>query len=166
MADNSNNTRVSREQETRAADIIHEDYDDVWEENDILSTRNIQAREGYVQRWVRTMTRGQEDQSNVFNKMNKGWKARLSSSVPKGQFIMTQNFSGQEVIGVHGMILMERPMALQNREKRAVAGRIDLQMRAVQENMYGVHDPRSGLTRPSFDLKEKTTVGRSPIVDD
>jgi len=163
---NDLDSRESREQELRVADPVHEDYAS-WDEDSMLNTSNIPPREGYVQRWVRTLVKGTEDQANVFKKYNKGWKARPRSSVPKGQFVMHVDFNGEDVIGIHGMILMERPKALQDRQRKAVDENTRLQMSSVKQSMYKEHDPRSGLSRPDF-IEERSNVsrGRSAAIDD
>lgn len=167
MVDNATDeARKPREQERRASEPVHEEYPEYYEDDTLLSTDNIPAREGYVQRWVRTVLNGKEDQSNVFRKINKGWRPRLMSTVPKGQFVTKIDFNGTDVVGIHGMILMERPEALHERQQRAKQNLIDLQMRAVKENMYAVHDPSSGLTRPEMRATSTNSVGRMPTVDD
>ena len=158
--------RESREQELRSAEPVHEQYIN-WDEDGLLSTENIPARPGYVQRWVRTSVKGTEDQSNVFKKLNKGWKPRPLTTVPKGQYVMHVDFNGTDVIGIHGMILMERPKELHDRQRRMVQEQTNLQMSAVKQNMYKIHDPASGLTRPEF-TEERTKISRGRIapVDD
>lgn len=165
MADTTN-ARLSREQTQRVADTIHEDYDDKFQENDLLSTKDIPAREGYVQRWVRTSMRGHEDQSNVFKKMNKGWRPRPKSSVPKGQFVMSVGFQGEDVIGIHGMILMERPLSFALRERRSVEHATNLQIDAVQQNIFRMHEPGRGVSRPQMNIESKVSRGRKPDFDD
>jgi hypothetical protein len=157
-------TRLSREQEQRAAEPVHENYDDY--DDALLSTDKIPARDGYVQRWIRTHVKGVEDQSNVFKKINKGWKPRLRSTVPQGQFVMHLDFNGQDVIGIHGNILMEMPKALFDRQSKSVRERNDLQMSAVKNDLMKVHDPASGMTAPQLEIKSEVTRGRKAIVDD
>ena len=158
--------RKSREQESRVADPIHEEYPEYYDDDTLLSTENIPARQGYVQRWVRTSLQGKEDQANIFKKMNKGWKPRPLDTVPKGQYVMKIDFNGSQVIGIHGMILMERPIALHERQKNSIEAQNKSQIMSVKHNMMQVHDPRSGLTSPEFDLRTSTTRGRMPAVDD
>lgn len=157
--------RVSREQELREAEPIHDQYDS-WDNDLLLSTEMIPARPGFVQRWVRTTVKGADDQSNVFKKFNKGWKPRLLDTVPKGQFVMNQDFQGQQVIGIHGMILMERPKHIHERQKEQVKEATSLQMKAVENDMYKVHDPSSGFGRPEFSNTSKVSRGRVAPIDD
>jgi len=157
--------RESREQDLREAEPVHEDYA-AWDDDSMLNTSNIPPRDGFVQRWVRTLVRGTEDQANVFKKYNKGWKPRPMSSVPKGQFVMHVDFNGVDVIGIHGMILMERPKALQDKQRRSIEEDTRLQMSAVKQNMYKEHDPRSGLSRPEMTERTNVSRGRIAPIDD
>lgn len=157
--------RLSREQESRESAPIHEEYQQ-WDNDLLLNTENIPARPGFVQRWVRTDIKGKEDQSNVFKKFNKGWKPRLLDTVPKGQFVMNQDFQGQQVIGIHGMILMERPKQIHERQAKQVKELTSLQMKAVENDMYKVHDPSSGFGRPEFSNTSKVSRGRIAPIDD
>lgn len=157
---------ASRTQETRAAEEVHETYDDKWESPSLLDTHNIPAKDGFVQRWVRTKTKGEDDQNNVFRKINQGWKPRLLSSVPKGSFVPNIDFQGSDVIGIHGMILMERPK--KQHEAQAAYNRkaADNQMLAVKQNMFKVHKEGDGITRPSMNSKSDVSKGRMPGFDD
>jgi len=157
--------RISRDQEVRSAAPVHDEYAN-WDNDTLLGTENIPARVGYVQRWVRTSVKGTEDQSNVFKKFNKAWKPRALSTIPKGQYVMHIDFQGTDVVGIHGMILMERPVELHERESRSVTEQTQLQMSAVKQNMYKVHDPASGLSRPEFtEESSKASRGRIAPVD-
>lgn len=157
--------RISREQDLRAADPIHEEYPE-WDNDSLLDTRNIPPREGYVQRWVRTSVKGDEDQSNVFKKINKGWRPRPKDSVPKGQFVMSVDFEGVNVIGIKGMILMERPIALHERQRRSIDEANRLQMSAVKNEFYKVNERESNMVRTEFEESTKTSRGRIASIDD
>jgi hypothetical protein len=163
----NNDPRAPRAQEMRAADQIHEEYDVNWDDDSLLNTDNIPPRDGFVQRWVRTTINGIEDQKNVQKKYNRGWRPRLLDTVPKGQFVMNIDFNGQQVIGIHGMILMERPEALHNRQQASVRNSIDLQMQAVDADLQDVHDPKSGMTKPEFlERKQRAATGKRALIDD
>jgi len=159
-------TRESRTQESHEAEVLHEPYNDSWESPALLNTDNIQARPGFVQRWVRTKIRGNDDQNNVYRKINQGWKPRALDSVPKGQFVPKIDFDGLNVIGIHGMILMERPE--QQHKKHAAYNRelANNQLTAVKENMFNVHRAGDGLTRPQMSNKSEVSRGRLVDPDD
>lgn len=156
--------RVSREQETRAAEQPNEVYADQWESPQMLDTKKIPPRPGYVQRWIRTKLRSEDDQTNVFKKINQGWSPRKLDSVPKGSFIPNIDFDGVNVIGIHGMILMERPAETHERHAEYNRGITRSQMDAVQHDVHKVHEIGSGLTRPEIQVRSSTT--RGIVVDD
>lgn len=168
MADTKPTTRLSREQESSAFELVHDEYDDVFEENDMLSTKRLPPREGYVQRWVRTDLKGQPDQSNVYRKFNKGWRPRLADTAPKGAPLLTINFQGADVIGYHGMILMERRKETNVSERIVNMRKTELQMDAVKHNMFKIHEPGNGLGRPVMDVRSQVSTGRgrNALVDD
>ena len=158
--------RQSRTQETREAEETHETYNDNWESPALLDTHNIPAKAGFVQRWVRTKVKGEDDQNNVFRKINQGWKPRLKSSVPKGAFVPNIDFQGTDVIGIHGMILMERPEKQNEAQKRHNAQATKDQMSAVKQNMFNVHEQGDGMSRPSMNNNSSVSKGREPDFDD
>ena len=169
MADKSNTARLSREQEQTAFELVHEEYADAYDEDaDMLSTRRLPARPGYTQRWVRTDLKGQPDQSNVYRKFNNGWRPRLASTVPEGAPILSINFQGAEVVGYHGLILMERKIESHMRQRIQNMRMTELQMEAVKNNMFKIHEPGRGLTRPVMDVSSKVSTGRGrePVIDE
>ena len=164
----SNHSRAPRVQESREAEVIHEAYEDSWEPASLLDTKNIPARPGYVQRWVRTSLRGVDDQSNVFAKFSRRWQPRPASSIPKGLYVPTVKFQDADIVGHNGMILMERPIEIH--EKQAAFNRQQARdlVQAEKSNLYKVHDAasRKYITRPEYKSSENTTTGRVPDIDD
>jgi len=158
--------RVSREQQLREAEEVHESYNENWETPSMLDTTNIPAREGYVQRWVRTKVKGEDDQNNVFKKINQGWRPRQLSSVPKGQFVPNVVFNGSNVIGIHGNILMERPEAQHLSHAEYNRKQSAKQMTAVKQNMFNVHSAGDGMVAPSMTNKSEVRKGRLVDSDD
>lgn len=163
MSDQQQLERKPRAQQTRVAEESYEDYGDSWENPGLLDTSQIPAKPGFVQRWVRTSINGQDDQTNVYKKINNGWRVRTADSVEKGQFVPTVGFNNQNVIGIHGMILMERPKAINDRQAAYNRHQADAQMTAVRNNMFNVHQSGSGLTKPS--MKHSTDVTRGRLVE-
>jgi hypothetical protein len=164
MADN----RISRTQETREAEVVHEAYLDNWEPAAMLSTKDIPARPGFVQRWVRTALKGVDDQSNVFSKIAQRWSPRPASSVPKGSFVPSVKFQDADIIGFQGMILMERPEELHQRHAAFNLKQANNLVSAEESNLYKVHDSSNKryVTRPEFTHSSETTTGRVPDIDD
>jgi len=166
----SNEARTSRAMDSRAADESHEsrdEFDDLDFNPANLNTKDIPPREGYVQRWVRTSIGNSSDQSNVFRSGNLGWKPRAADSVKKGAMVPTVEFNGDNVIGLHDTILMERPTAMDAKhkeyERKTAAG----QMQAVENDMLRVHDSRSGMGRPTSNNRSSVSTGRvAPVSSD
>lgn len=158
-------TRKTRTQDLRESEPVHEQYAD-WDES-LLSTKNIPAREGYSQRWVRSTVKGDQDQANLQRKFNQGWRPRLLSTIPKGQFVAHIDFQGQEVVGVHGMFLMEIPTPLLERHKKRVREATDLQAQSVRSNFLNSRYPNDrGDAQLAFEETSRTQRGRIAAVDD
>lgn len=158
------NDRVSRVQESRASENINVDS---FGDDSLLDTTNMPPREGFVQRWVRTTINNEDDQGNVFRSMNRGWKPRKADTVPN-PMVPTINYNDANVIGIRGMILMERPIELHEREVARENNISDNLMAGVKSNMHDVHTQGSGITRPEFtEQSSRVEKGRvAPVAPD
>jgi len=166
LEERGRDARPTRAQEGREAEPVHEAYDDLWDEPLLLDATNIKPRPGYVQYWVRTILDNKPDHGNVAKKLNKGWQPRPVDSVPKGSSPPKVSFEDfTNVVGVHGMLLMERPVELHERYKRGVRARTDAQMQAVESNLMRDHTPGKGFGKPQMDRKSTITRG-VPVMDD
>lgn len=133
----------------------------------MLSTKDIPARPGYVQRWVRTSLKGSDDQSNVFAKIGQRWQPRPASSVPKGKFVPTVKFQDADIIGFQGMILMERPEEINRKHREFNKQQAHNLVRAEESNLYKVHDKGNRYaTRPEYQNESRVETGRNPDIDD
>jgi hypothetical protein len=119
----------------RAAPPVHETRQyETWDDVDVhaeeskpwvrpTSLEAPPARPGFVQRWIRVGTMGQDDPTNVARKFREGWKPRPSSSVPPtfhSPTIAHGKWAG--CIGVEGMLLCEMPEKMvANRNKHYLA---------------------------------------------
>ena len=160
--------RKSRIQQTREAEPVHEEYEYDFEQKGILNTDKIPAREGYSQRWVRTKIKGEDDQTNVFKRINEGWTVRPIDSVPEGLKAVAPrvDLNGSQVIGIHGNVLMEMPTKKLEAKKRYVRKATENQSEAVRQNMFNVHKDGSGMSRPTMQNKSSVSKGRVPEVAD
>lgn len=163
-------SRTSRANTSRAAEEVHEarnEFEDIDFSPANLDTRNIPPRDGYVQRWVRTKVGNEDDQSNVYRSTNVGWKPRAASTVPKGSMAPTVEFNGDDIIGVHDTILMERPVEVDIRHKQYEQKLANSQMQAVENDMLKVHDRSSGMGRPENLSRSSVSTGRvAPVTPD
>lgn len=163
-------SRTSRASTSRAAEETHElrdEFEDIDFSPATLDTKNIPPRDGYVQRWVRTQVGNKSDQSNVYRSTNVGWKPRSADSVRKGTMVPTVEFNGENIIGVHDTILMERPIELDRKHKQYEANLTANQMKAVENDMLKIHDRHSGMIAPSSASKSSVSTGRvAPVTPD
>lgn len=153
--------RLSRHQETHEAEDIHEEYPDDFEPPEILDAPP--ARPGFTQRWVSTHIGGKPDIRNMAKKANEKWRPRNIDTVPKGQHAPTiahGQFAGS--IGVEGMVLMERPMAIHKAYARKNKRKVDNLEEAVNNNLLNVHQQGAALGQPSMQTTSRVTRGRRP----
>jgi hypothetical protein len=154
----------TRAMDTRAAAPAHAPRPTFGVQVDILHAPA--PRPGYVQRWVRTLLNGVEDYENIARQMNQGWQPRRSDTAPDGGYVPSIDFSKYvpamgNVIGMRGMILMERPIEVDEAFKAEVTEATKSQMDAVRSNLFREHKPGHGLGRPHFEKEEsRVTVGR------
>ncbi len=144
--------RSSHDQDLHANTGVHEESgEDYWDEPGILDHAALrEPRPGMVQLWVRTHVRGEEDASNVFREFNRGWRPRQASTLPRElQGTLAVDFNDQQVIGVRGMILCERPTEDHERQMRMVRGAAKAQIRAVERRL-GKVGSEGGLGAPRF----------------
>ena len=151
--------RLSRNQESMNSEEIHESYSDEWRPKGILDSSRIPPRPGYAQRWVRTMTSGNSDQTNVIRQFNAGWNPRRSDTIPKGEIAPTREFQGANVVGVDGMILCERPLEKHNSQGTYIKSIVQRQIQASDESVF--KDKNINVSR-----KTKSTFRKPSIMDD
>ena len=72
------------------------------------------------------------------------------------------NYQGSNIIGINGMILMERPELQQERQAAREKQLADNQMDSVTNDMHNVHKQGSGITRPEF-TEQKSNVSRGRV---
>lgn len=159
--------RLSRNQETREAEPIHEPSgDDEWTAP--MSTNAPAPRPGFVQRWVRDKLIGQDDASNLMKKQNEGWSPRPAETIPQGFFAPTINHARYgNVISNGDAVLMERPEKTHERQKAFVEKLIRNQTSGIErylsQAMPGGHGFSAGEVE-RFDRKVST--GRRPKIAD
>jgi hypothetical protein len=106
----------------RAAPPVHETRQyETWDDVDVhaeedkpwvrpTSLEAPPARKGFVQRWIRVGSMGQDDPTNTARKFREGWKPRPASSVPASWHSPTiSHGKWAGCIGVEGSLLCEMP---------------------------------------------------------
>lgn len=161
--------RMSRTQESRAGDRIHEEYEDTWMPTGLLDTTFLPPRPGFAQRWVRTKLGGNDDPKNVMKWMNKGMRPRMADTVPEGVYAPTiDSKQFGSIIGMDGIILMERPATMHAKHaahNRAMAKR---QMEAVNSMLAKAQEPGKGFGPVKMDSRSEVSTGHrpAPVADD
>lgn len=159
----SREPRVTRDQEARAAQEVYEEYEDLWEERGMLDTSLMPARPGFVQRWVRTMLDQHPDHRNVAKKFNQGWRPRFTSSIPEGIETPSTDFGKWTgVVGIEGMILMERPAEMHAAQVRRIKRDTQRQMTAVDATMARARNPGEAFGTPTAKRRRQVTRGGDP----
>lgn len=121
---------------------------------------DIPARDGYVQKWVRTRLNGEEDYRNLSKQQRLGWRPRPADTLPDGYAPpTTKTESLGNVIGVGDLILMEMPEARAQMIRDANLKKDQLQMQSVRQQQLkdtggavtGRHDSSASTREPTFD---------------
>lgn len=157
-----NPRQQSSAQKQRENKTLHESHNDIlFQEGTNLP--NIESREGYVQRWVRTKLDGNDDDKNIYKRQRQGWEARKYSTVPTGERPPKTDFEGIDVVGMHNMILMERPIELHERYREVRRKDIRLQQQAIDNDVNKFHDAETGNRQSG--VKSEIHTGKVPNID-
>lgn len=124
----------THEAQSRAQSVVHETEDTPWIRGASLDMPP--ARPGMDQRWIRTESGGKADPVNWSRKQREGWRPRPADTVAEDfpvPRIEHGRFAGS--IGVEGMILCERSMALSERRAKHVRDQIDMRTKAINHDL-------------------------------
>ena len=166
--------RISRDQEMRGLfyneeDAYSDDIDNWTPDKGILDASKFPPRPGFTQRWVRTKLVGIDDPRNIARRMNEGYRPRHGSTLPVGIMAPTIQFRGSDgVIGIDGMVLMERPLKLHEKAAAYHREQTQRQMAAVESNLMQSHQSGSGFGAPRLSSATDVETGRrtAPVADD
>lgn len=163
-------TRQSRDQESRALDDAHAEWEGDWNPSaGMLDTARFPAREGFAQRWVRTKINGVDDPKNIVKRYNEGYRPRNASTVPAGTFAPTVQHEGNSVIGIDGLVLMERPLRIHNKHAAYNRENARRQMEAVESQLQSSHETgNGGFGAPRISSVSDVSQGSrpAPVADD
>ena len=129
---------------------------------------NIPPREGMEQRWMRSRLGAEAAVKNLAQKQTRGWRPRPASSVQQSYQNMRLaegRFDG--AIGVHDMILMERPIEIGAEARQIENAKVDDLDRAVRFMQFGEtkgHEREQAYVRhedPELDSRVET--GSRPV---
>ncbi len=123
----------------------------VWQPASMLPEPDKQA--GYVYRWVRVSTLGQNDARNISSKTREGWEPVRIEEQPKFRMMVDPDSRFKDNIEVAGLLLCKAPKELMEQRKAYFAGKNQAQMESVDSNFMRENDARM----PLFREKRSTT---------
>lgn len=155
--------KTSRTQNQRSNNTLREEKNDLlWVEGTNLP--NIAARDGMVQRWVRTKITNNDDDKNIWKRQKQGWEPRRLSTIPKGEHVPVINIKGDDVVGMPDMVLMERPIELHKRYHELRRNDVRRQQQAIDNDVMKFHDAESGLRNRQSNITSQVHMGRVPNI--
>jgi hypothetical protein len=99
------------------------------------------APEGYKHRWVRTALRGEEDQSNVFNRLREGYEPVRADEHPDFQAPTIDDGKHAGIIGNGGLMLTRVPVETAEERSEYYGNRTREQMVAVDQDLMKEQHP-------------------------
>ena len=108
---------------------------------------------GYVYRWVRVSSLGQNDARNISSKTREGWEPVRIEEQPKFRMMIDPDSRFKDNIEVAGLLLCKAPEELMKQRNSYYAGKNQAQMESVDNNFMRESDSRM----PLFREKRSTT---------
>lgn len=137
--------RKTREQDERPK---------VWQPASMLPEPDKQA--GYVYRWVRVATLGQNDARNISSKLREGWEPVRIEEQPQFRMFVDPDSRFKDNIEVAGLLLCKAPKEMMDQRKEYFAQKNQAQMDSVDNNFMRESDARMPLFR---EKKSSTSFG-------
>lgn len=123
----------------------------VWQPASTLPEPDKQP--GYVYRWVRVSTLGQNDPRNISSKTREGWEPVRIEEQPKFRMLIDSDSRFKDNIEVAGLLLCKAPKELIDQRNAYYAQKNQAQMESVDSNFMRENDSRM----PLFNEKRSTT---------
>jgi len=123
----------------------------VWQPASTLPEPDKQP--GYVYRWVRVSTLGQNDARNISSKFREGWEPVGIEEQPKFRMMVDSDSRFKDNIEVAGLLLCKAPKELMDQRSAYFAQKNQAQMESVDSNFMRESDARM----PLFREKRSTT---------
>ena len=123
----------------------------VWQPASTLPEPDKEA--GYVYRWVRVATMGQNDARNISSKFREGWEPVRIEEQPKFRMMVDPDSRFKDNIEVAGLLLCKAPKEMMEQRKEYFAQKNQAQMESVDNNFMRESDARM----PLFREKRSTT---------
>jgi hypothetical protein len=112
--------------------------------------------QGYVFRWIRISTLGNDDPMNISSKLREGWEPVKASEHPEVH-MMSQNKRYPDSIEVGGLMLCKTPTEFAEQRDAYYQKQADGQMQSVDTNFMRENDPRMPLFK---ERSSKVSFGR------
>lgn len=146
----------------------HETYPKNWEPPAHLAAPK--ERSGYVQRWVRTNIRGENDPQNIANQLRQGWRPRSFTTVPaseRTQYPSAAMGKYGEVMKSGDLVLCEMPKNLFDQMKVYYAnkrrGQVEALVASHLTKTQSSTDAEHGFGEITMSRRSSVTT-RKPIV--
>jgi hypothetical protein len=148
MADN---TRVSREVETRAV----QERPKQWQQPELLPEPDKQA--GFSYRWIRVATLNNADPRNLSAKLREGWEPVKIEEQPQFQLLVDPNSRFKDNVEVGGLLLCKTPTEFVEQRNRHYENQTQAQVDAVDNSLLRQSDARMPIFR---ERESKTSFGK------
>lgn len=143
--------RIPREFDTRAK----AERPKSWMPPQLLPDPN--PEEGYVYRWIRISTLGNNDPMNVSAKLREGWEPVKASAHPEIQLMGTGSGKYPDSIEVGGLLLCKTPKEFTEQRNDYYLRQADGQMQSVDNNFMRESDARMPLFK---ERRSEVSFGR------
>lgn len=145
------NTRVSREHETRAV----QERPKQWQQPELLPEPDKQA--GYSYRWIRVSTLNNADPRNLSAKLREGWEPVKIEEQPQFQLLVDPNSRFSDNIEVGGLLLCKTPTEFVDQRNQYYEAQTQAQVDAVDNSLMRQSDARMPIFR---ERDSKTSFGK------
>lgn len=126
-----------------------------WKPPSILP--EVEERDGYVHRWVRTNLLSKADNTNVSARFREGWEPCKSEDYPELQVMVDRDSRFPGSIEIGGLLLCKAPREIMEQRSRYYQDMARENMEAVDNNLMKENDPRMPLFT---EKKTSVTFGR------
>ncbi len=145
------NTRVSREIETRAV----QERPKQWQQPELLPEPDRQA--GFSYRWVRVATLNNADPRNLSAKLREGWEPVKIEEQPQFQLLVDPTSRFKDNVEVGGLLLCKTPTEFVEQRNRHYEAQTQAQVDAVDNSLMRQSDARMPIFR---ERDSKTSFGK------
>lgn len=151
----------------KATGVPSADVQQPWRRRGLLESNTPNPREGFVQKWVRTLdVEGRPDPMNVQLALTEGWRPRNAETISDGkQYASVKDATFGDVLTVMGNVLMERSIEQERQYRKQIEMETNRRTQAIYQNQFDGTESKYAGTR--YEQQRQTSVGgRVAPVDD